>query len=328
MREELQILCTEFLKNRDLAKEAFKWESSYMPPICAGILMDKKQDLTVDALKDFRQMIKDRTGFFSNFRGTGIAAMASMLAVSDDAEKLMTDALQIYDELKEQFRTSQYLPLVSVIVAQLAEESQHQVIVQKTKQIYDLMKQEHPFLTSSEDGPFAALLAFSEVSAEAIVVEAEKCYQILKPDFFSGNAVQSLSHVLALGEGSAEMKCAKLKELFEALKANDYKYGTGYELATLGALSIQSQNVAQLVQDVTEVADYLESQKGYGFCGVSKQDRLMHAAMLVCREYGDTENSLVMNSTVISGTIAMIAAQQAVLCAALAASAAASSSSN
>lgn len=328
MREELQNLCTEFLQKRDMAKDAFKWESSFMPPICAGILMDRKQELTVEALKEFRQMIKDNTSVFSNFRGYGIAPMASMLAASEDAQKLMTDSLSVYDALKEHFRTSQYLPLVSMIVAQIAEESQYQMIVQKTKQIYELMKKEHPFLTSSEDGPFAALLAFSDASAEAIAAEAEKCYQILKPDFFSGDVVQSLSHVLALGEGSAEIKCGKLKELFEALKEKGYKYGTSYELATLGALSIQSQNVAQLVQDVIEVADYLESQKGYGFFGASKKERLMHAVMLVCRAHGDHENSLVMNSTVISGTITMIAAQQAALCAAIAAAAAASSSSN
>ena len=35
MREELQVLCDAFLKDRDMAKEVFAWDSSYMPPICA-----------------------------------------------------------------------------------------------------------------------------------------------------------------------------------------------------------------------------------------------------------------------------------------------------
>lgn len=326
MREELEKVCMEFLENRDLAKKAFKWESSYMPPICAGILMGKQQKITVDSLKEFRQLLKDNTGVFSDFRGHGMTPMACMLAGSEDAEKLMDDALQIHKELKEHFRGSQYLALVSMIVAQIADETEYQSIVEKTKQIYSFMKKAHPFLTSSEDGPFAALLAFSSFNEETIVAEAEKCYQILKPDFFSNNAVQSLSHVLALGEGCAEVKCAKLKELFEKLKARNYKYGTEYELATLGALSIQSQNVTQLVEDVTEIADYLEKQEGYGFFGPSKKERLVHATMLVCKAYGN--QSQIVNSTIITGTIAMIAAQQAALCAAVAASTAAACAAN
>lgn len=328
MREELQALCTEFIKDRDIAKSAFAWESGYMPPICAGILADKVKPLTAEELKRFRQIIKDKTGVFSNFRGTAISPMACMLAVSGDAEKLFANALTVYEELKKHFWSSQFLPLASMIVAQMSKEAQYPYIVQKTKAIYDLMKKEHPFLTSSEDGPFAAMLAYAERSPEAITVEVEKCYQILHPKFFSSNAVQSLSHVLALGEGSAEMKCRKFTELFDTLKAKGYKYGSDYVLATLGALSIQPYDVIYMVDDVIAVADYLEKQKGYGFFGAMKKERLMHAAMLVCKSYIGKESSQIMNSTVVSSAVAMVAAQQAAICAAVVATAAASSASN
>lgn len=328
MREELQALCTEFISDRDIAKSAFAWESGYMPPICAGILADKVKRLTVEDLKRFRQIIKDKTGVFSNFRGTAIAPMACMLAVSGDAEKLFTNTLKVYEELKKHFWSSQFLPLASMIVAQMSEEAQYPYIVRKTKDIYDLMKKEHPFLTSSEDGPFAAMLAYAECSPEAITVEVEKCYGILHPKFFSGNAVQSLSHILALGEGSAEMKCKKFETLFDTLKSRGYKYGTDYVLATLGALSIQSYDMSDMVDDVIAVADYLEKQKGYGFFGAMKKERLMHAAMLVCKSYIGKENSQIMNSTAVSSAVAMVAAEQAAVCAAIAASVAASSASN
>lgn len=328
MREELQVLCTEFIRDRDIAKSAFAWESGYMPPICAGILADKVKPLTAEDLKSFRQIIKDKTGIFSNFRGTAIAPMACMLAVSGDAEKLFANALKVYEELKKYFWSSQFLPLASMIVAQLSEEAQYPYIVQKTKAIYDLMKKEHPFLTSSEDGPFAAMLAYAECSPEAITVEVEKCYQILHPKFFSGNAVQSLSHVLALGDGSAETKCRKFTELFDTLKAKGYKYGSDYVLATLGALSIQPYDVISMVDDVIAVADYLEKQKGYGFFGAMKKERLMHAAMLVCKSYMGKDMSQIMNSTAVSSAVAMVAAEQAAICAAIAASVAASSASS
>lgn len=328
MREELQKICIEFIHDRDVAKEAFAWENSYMPPICAGILADKTQSISAEQLKEAKQYIKEQTGIFSNFRGTVIAPMATMLAMREDTEAMFSFTQEIYDELKRYFYSSQYLPLVAMILAQMTEQSQYQYVVQKTRQIYDMMKKEHPILTSSEDGPFAAMLAFASSSPEAITYEVEKCYQLLKPKFFSGNAVQSLSHVLALGEGSAEAKCAKLENLFLALKEKGCKYGTDYQLATLGAISILPYEVSQIVQDMTEVSDYLEQQKGYGFFGVSKRDRYMHAAMLVCKDYVGKSGNQVMNSTAVTSTIVMIAAQQAAVCAAVAATAASSASSS
>jgi len=172
------------------------------------------------------------------------------------------------------------------------------------------------------------LLAFAESSPEGITTEVEKCYLLLKDKFGSGNALQSLSHVLALGEGSAESKCRKLEQLFDALKERDYKFGTNYELPTLGALSIMPMSVPGMVEDLIGVADYLGNQKGYGFFGFTKKQRLMHAAMLVCKAYAGAENNTVVTTTAINGTLAMIAAQQAAMCATIAATAAASSSSN
>jgi len=327
MREELKAVCTEFIQDREVAKEAFAWDSSYLHPICAGILADKKKSVTAQELKQYKKMIQENTGIFSDFRGQGMAPMACMLAVSEDAKKLLEDALAVHDALKQHFWSSPYLPLVSMIVVQLADASMYRNIVEKTAEIYKMMKEEHPFLTSSEDGPFAAMMAFTERSPKAMNEEIEKCYTLLKPKFGMGNALQSLSHVLALGEGSAEHKCSKLEEIFDNLKAAGYKYGTNYELATLGALSILDCDAKTLVAEVIEVTDYLETQKGYGgLLGYAKKQRMMHAVMLVSSTYVERGTGQVMNSAAISGTIAMIAAQQAAMCAAVAAAAAANAS--
>ena len=328
MREELKKVCTEFIKDRDIAKEAFAWDSSYLHPICAGILADKQKSISAQELQQYKQMIKDKTGIFSDFRGYGMLPMACMLAVSGDAQKLLNDALTVYDALKKEYWSSYYLPLVAMIVAQMAEPYEYTNIVNKTGEIYQLMKAEHPFLTSGEDGPFAAMLAFTEKSPKEMNDEVEKCYTLLKPKFFSGNAVQSLCHVLALGEGSAESKCRKLEAIFDNLKTSGYKYGTDYELATLGALSILDCDVKTAVDELIQVTYYLETQKGYGLLGFSKRNRMMHAAMLVSSSYVEKKDAYVMNSAAVSSTIAMIAAQQAAMCAAIAATAAASSASN
>ena len=44
--------------------------------------------------------------------------------------------------------------------------------------------------------------------------------KFLKNNFFSSNAVQSLSHVLAMCDGEPENKCQKTMELFQKLEGS------------------------------------------------------------------------------------------------------------
>ena len=79
----------------------------------------------------------------------------------------------------------------------------------------------------------------------------------------------------------------------------------------------------QVLQDIMDADDYLAQQKGYGFFGIGRKQRLMHAGMIVASSYIEQEQSHAMNFAAISGTISLIAAQQAAMCAAIAASSAA-----
>ena len=89
------------------------------------------------------------------------------------------------------------------------------------------------------------------------------------------------------------------------------------------------------MRDVMEVDDFLAGQRGYGFFGLRRKERLMHAGMLVTSDYIGTAGQPAMQSAAIGGTVSLIVAQQAAMCAAIAAAsasataaAAASSSSN
>ncbi len=327
MKESLQALCANFIENRDTIKSVFTWDNGYIYPVCAALFTDKRQNADADRLKQCRDILKKHAGVFSNFRGNGRLAVISMMAIDPDPEGLLERALQIYDALKEYFFASEYLTLVSMIVADMAEPIRYTEIAARVRHMYNLMRQEHPFLTSGEDSVFAALLALSDLTDEQMVEATESCYRILKPQFFSGNAVQALSHVLALVEGDAETKCGKTLELFRTLKEQGHKYGTGYELATLGVLAMLPGDVEEIAQDMIEVDHFLSEQKGYRFIGIGRKQRLMHAGMLVCSHFiGQNENNTVMQTAAISGTISLIVAQQVAVCAAVAASSAATAS--
>ena len=323
MRDSLSALCGNFIENRDTVKSAFGWESSYIYPVCAAIFMDKRETVSVERMRRCGDILKSRTGIFSNFRGNGKLAMIAMLAASNEPEDKLEKALQVYDTLKEHFWSSEYLPVASMIIADMVGPERYEEVAARTRQIYDLMKKEHRFLTSSEDSVLAALLALSDLSDEQVVLETESCYDLLKPQFFSGNAVQSLSHVLALGDGPAREKCSKTMELFNRLKAKGYYYGTGNELPTLGVLALLPVDLSVIVEDLIEVDAFLSDQKGYGLLGLGRKQRL-----IVASDYIGQKDNMAMNTAAIGGTISLIAAHQAAMCAAIAASTTAAASAN
>lgn len=326
MRESLSAICSSFIENRDIVKSVFPWESNYIHPVCAAIFTDKRCKASPEQLERCKALLKAHTGAFSNFRSTAKPAMIAMMAVDNNPDVKLSLALQVYAALKEHFFSSEYLPLASMIIADMAEPCRYGEIAARTRHIYELMKNEHPFLTSGEDSVFAAMLALSELSDEEIVLETEHCYSLLKQKFFSGNAVQSLSHVLALCEGRADDKCRDTIELYESLKAKGYKYGTSYELATLGVLASLPVDRDALISDITETANFLSGQKGYGFFGIGKEQRLMHAGMIVTSDI--LGRSDTMQTVAIGSTISLIAAQQTAVCAAIAASTAAAAASS
>ena len=326
MRSSLNNLCNSFIENRDTLKETFFWGSSYIYPVAAAVFVDKRKMAKVEHLEKCHEILKDNTGFFSNFRNYIKLPMVSMMAVSSDPEDKLKKALTVYEMLKQHFFSSNYLPLASMTISDFVEPVHYEAVAHRTRRIYDLMKQEHPFLTSGEDSVFAALLALSNTSDEVIVQNTEECYDILKPQFFSSNAVQSLSHVLALCEGDAEMKCSRAMDLFYKLKDQGFKYGTGYELATLGVLAMLPADLDTIADDTVQVAEYLAGQRGYGILGMTKRQRLMHAGLIVTSDYLDQNTS--MQVAAVSSTISLIIAQQTAVCAAIAAANAANNANN
>lgn len=327
MRNTLSALCDNFIENRDIIKATFGWESTYLYPVCAALFTDNQLKSDANKMKYCRDLLKRQVGLFSNFKGTGKLVMITMLAIDREPEQKLKNALEVYSALKKYFFTSQYLPLVSMIITNLAKPEHYVAIAERTRHIYELMKKDHPFLTSAEDSVFAALLAISDLTDEQIVKETKRCYDFLKPEFFSGNAVQSLSHVLTLCDGTAEDKCRKALTLFNDLKKKGYRYGTNYELATLGVLAMIPADRAAVINDIIEVDNFLSAQKGYRLFGINRKQRLMHAGMLVTSDYIDQSDNLTTSSAV-SAAMSLIAAQQAAMCAVIASSSVAASSAS
>ena len=327
MNQAMKSRCELFVQNRNEIRSRFSWENSYMYPLSASIFTGRNMSVNIERMEECKKLLKQETGPFSNFRGMSRLAIISLLAADASPERRLKNSLSAYGELKNEFYSSAYLPVTAIIMADMVQPEEYSEVARRTRRIYDLMKKEHPLLTSGEDSSMAVLLALSNKDERLAVEEMEECYKVLKEHFFSGNAVQSLSHVLTLGEGSPGEKCRKSIELFEKLKSAGCKYGTGYELPTLGVLALLDAGTELVASEVAEVNDYLKTQKGFGAFGIGAKQRVMYAGMLVADEY-TTEEPKALNTAAISGTISMVAAQEAALLAAIAASTAAASASS
>lgn len=326
MRESLQNLCSSLTENRKIIKSAFPFENSYIYPVCAEIFTEKHQTVQEEKLSNCRKILKDNTGVFSNFRGIIKPVMISMMAVDSNPEEKLRRSLLVYTLLKECFFTSQYLPVASMAISSMAPESRYEELSVRTRRIYEAIRSEHPFLTNYQDCIYAALLALSPQSDEKIIEETEKCYGILRGEFFSSNAVQSLSHILAFLDGTSEEKCSRTLELYKQLKLNGCRYGTNFELPTLGVAAMLPCEIKNIARDIAETDEFLSHEKGFGFFSIGKKQRLMHAAMIVSSDQIE-KNNMAARSSEISSIVTLVAAQEAAICAAVAASAAAASTS-
>ena len=326
MNERTLARCKNLIKNKETMKSAFAWEDGLTHLACAGIFINKEQTVNEEMLLQCKDILKRNTGIFSNFKSTAKPMIVAMLAANENPQLLMERGLKVHDLLKEEFMSSVYLPIAAMIIAQYADEARYAELAQRTRRIYKQMRADHPFLTSGEDSTFCALMALLDKPDEVLLGDAEECYKTLKSNFFSSNAVQSLSHVLAMCDGEPEIKCQKTMELFQKLKEAGHKYGTSYELPTLGVLAMADGNQDEIVAEMAEIDQWLSEQKGFGFfSSISAKQRLMYAGMIAQQDY---INDKMMQGAAVNGVISLIVAQQAAMCAAITAGAAATANNN
>ena len=158
MRTSLSHRCARFLDARDMLRQAFPFAHAQMIPICAGMAAGQNRPWDAGRLYACRDLIQEKTGLFSNFRGAGHLAMITLLALSPAPEERMAFALQGYKVLRTRFYASQYLPLAALLLADWARGRDLDGVAARAEEIYRRMKREHPFLTGAEDSVFAVLI--------------------------------------------------------------------------------------------------------------------------------------------------------------------------
>lgn len=320
MNTALQSYCQQYIDNREILRQVYRFTYNvYLHPVCANVFCNRGQMADAEKIKECQQLVKDHTGLFSLLRGHLQPALVCLLSMEKDPQQGLARVKERYEQLKKRFGASEYLVLAAMM---LPADVEVEPYVDRAHTLFSRMRKEHPFLTSTEDQVYAILMAYSQQSDDELITNMEDCYELLSHYFGKGNHIQALSHILALAPADPRNKVARIMELYDELHRRGYKYGKYQELTALAALSVLGEDARKMTEEIIQADEFLSTQKGYGFWGVGKKIRLMHAAMLVSNLYGESGATTAVMST----TLAMLVAQQTAAIAAASAAAAAANS--
>lgn len=329
MNEKYQSKLDLFVANTQKIKNSFIWQSTMPKRLAALLYAVEDKDIDCDAIRESHEFIKRNTGLFSAFRGNSAISIATLLSLSEDRESRFSDTLTVYDMMKnEGFRASDYLVVAAYQIAAHAQKDKFAKVVERAKEFYDGMKEEHRFLTGRDDYIFAAMLGLSDVELETGLVRMEQFYIALKPKFFSGNGLQALAQVLVLG-GETEKAVPRVLALSEAFRRQRIRLDKENTLSSLGVLSLLPADIDTIACDVIGVYEFLRTQKGFGSWTITKQELLLFSSAIVAfKNVDDAKNGLLTTAISTSLTNIIIAQQTAIAAAAASSAAAAASSSS
>ena len=280
MDRKLERKCLDLVENYRILASGNKLEFTEMVLACAGIYLAAGVTPDMSRIEECKKLLKSKAGVFSNFRSTDELLVRCKMALAADPLLYFENLEREYQRIKTFFSGEQTV-LAAMILAEQGDSAEDQA--EKTKQIYKEMKEAHPWLTSENDLPFAALMAVSGRDASAVYAEAEEIYALLKDKLRADrDTMQMLSHILAVRSGRAEEKCEKLCALADGLKVSGHSLGRGSRLAILGLLADSGLPTDELVDRICETDDFLKQYKPFhGLFGVGRDCRRMFAVQMV-----------------------------------------------
>lgn len=286
MNSNLINQCDLFLDNYKAIDLAFAWEGNMMALAAASVFTENNVRVTDESLSRFRDLLKSKTSIFSDYRSNVKVPMICKMALSPDPEGYFAQVDHVYRILnKKKVFGSEYRILAAISICDHVSPDEYESIIEKTNTIYASMKENHPFLTSDEDVTFAAMLAISGIDPAVLTEKMGSAYAILKKSFSDRNALQSLSHVLSLYQGSMEDICQKVVTIYNLLKEQKHRFSSDIKLVSLGVLALTDADPQIITENIIEVDEYLKDHRGLGNFVLGATERRMFAAQLVLSQY-------------------------------------------
>ncbi|MFG6117732.1 MULTISPECIES: DUF4003 family protein [Thalassobacillus] len=229
LAQELTPLKATYLDIYNQLRKKMKWTDKKIVMMVASVYVTSDREFAIDRYVNLSETIKKEANMFSYLNSPLRYSVAAMLDTRfDDPFRAFSDMMEVYDAMiRSGFNRSQYTYLAAAAFMQDHTEGADLVEkVERAVSIHRLMKKEHPFLTSNDDYPLAALLTQREEEMEKLIDQVEYIYRALDENgFWKGNHLQFLSHMLALDEEhTPDELVERTIRASEALKRSEIRF--------------------------------------------------------------------------------------------------------
>lgn len=312
MKRELQNVCEMFIENKEIIHKAFPWQNMRIALAGASMFTSLAELADIHRLQYCEEILKESAGVFSELRGYAKIPLICRMSQSMEPDLY----LERVDAVKEMLKTGidqTYTVIAAMNIVDHVDPCDYEMIAERTLYIYDRMNDEHPVLTSRSDLPYAAVMAICDSDVDAVMKDAEICYDLLEPVFTAKDPRQSLSNVLALTPLPCDEKCSKIREIYLLMKASGHKMAKGKTSAILGCFASLNQSAVEIADEIIDADEFLHDQKGFGNIVLGYDVRRMFAAILVMSAFRSADEAFMSSaiSTVVAIEIAVAQAAAA-----------------
>ncbi|WP_152526180.1 DUF4003 family protein [Thalassobacillus devorans] len=159
-----------------------RWTEKKIVMMVTAVYVTSDRQFDIDCYVKVSETIKQEASMFSYLNSPLRYTVSAMLDTRFDVPiRAFSDMMQIYESMiRSGFNRSQYTYLAAAAIMQdHMENADLMEKVERAVSIHRLMKKEHPFLTSNDDYPLAALLAQREKEMEKLIDQVEYIYRAL-----------------------------------------------------------------------------------------------------------------------------------------------------
>lgn len=330
MKDSLRSKADTMVEVYGQLRKKFFWRANDVSLRFAGCiysLTGKTFDL--ERYDNLLAQIKKQTGYFSYFRSTLLYPIAAQLVCQfEHPEQAFSDLLD-YDRLLKAngFKGTAHRGIAAYALLLTCPPGEIDTRINRAREIYQRMKENHFWLTSSDDYGVAVLLAAEKDDLHSLVQRMEENYEHLRREGFRrSNGLQLLSHLLTFSPEPAEVMAGRCREIADFLKARKLGLSSMY-YGGIGLLALLGKNSDDALADLVDMVGYLKEKKEFKF--YYREMNVLMVSALVGTEYTEEKKQGQLGTTSIGIAVeALIAAQAAAIIAATSAAAAAGASSS
>ena len=159
MTELLQELCELQIENEKVVRKASFLEFDDVIKVGALFYTAKRMTPDTEKIRACKEILKRKTGIFSNFRGFLMFAIQVKMSVSPDPEAYLDAVLAIYKKLAEgRILPGEILAMAAMTIYDQSQGRDVDLVIAEVKEAYARIKQKHKFLTDENDISFIALM--------------------------------------------------------------------------------------------------------------------------------------------------------------------------